>query len=157
MPRYRRILSIVDASEASSDVVARTALLGKNLGATIALATISENSATADQSIQARFASIGNATQRAESLAGKAGLQNAEVLVSERDRHALAAVVASWSPDLLIVGSPAPGGLVGWLDVLRTLQGQGEAVDILMVEPRKTGPRKTGLGRRLAAALSGLF
>lgn len=152
MPKYRRILSIVDASETSGYVVARAALLGKMLGATIALATISEESAFDDQSIQARFASIGMATQRAEGLASRAGLRNAEVLVSERDRHALAAVVASWSPDLLIVGSAAPGGLVGWLDVLRTLQGTGEAVDILMVEPRKAG-----LGRRLAAALSGLF
>ena len=152
MPKYRRILTIIDASDTAGHVVARAALLGKLLGATIALATISDEKPHADQTIQARFASISAATTRAEGLAGRAGLRDLEVLVSERDPHALAAVIASWSPDLLVLGPTAPGGLVGWLDILRSIQGQGEALDVLTVEPKKQG-----LGRRFAAALSGLF
>lgn len=103
MPTDRRIHSITDLSETAAGVVARAALLGT----TTMTALINDEPATVVQSIQARFALIGPVTQRAEYIAGNADLRDADVL-GERDLQALAAVVASSSPGLLIFGSLRP-------------------------------------------------
>lgn len=152
MSTYRRILSLVDTSGGTSDVVDRAALLSKRFGATLALASLAEAPSDGDTSIRYRLSSLSAATRRAERMASKAGLENPEVLVSERDRHALAATVAAWRPDLLVLGATAPLGMQGWLEILRGLQGDHCHFDVLTVEPQQPG-----FARRVASVLAGLI
>ncbi len=152
MPAYRRILSLVDSSESNASVVGRAALLSKMCGATLALAAVSELTHGGEASISSRLSSISEASRRAEMLAYKAGLDDSEVLVSEHDSHALAATVAAWRPDLLVLGAAAPNGLQGWLDILRDMQGPNGRFDVLMVEQERPG-----IARRVANAMAGMF
>lgn len=151
MSTYRRILSLVDTSGGTSDVVDRAALLSKRFGATLALASLADAPGDGDTSIRYRLSSLSAATRRAERMAAKAGLENSEVLVSERDRHALAATVAAWRPDLLVLGASAPLGMQGWLEILRGLQGNHCHFDVLTVE------QQPGFARRVAGVLAALF
>lgn len=152
MPTYHRILSLVDASKSNSDVVDRAALLSKRYGATLALASVAEPPSDGDTSIRYRLSSLNAATRRVERLASNAGLENSEVLVSERDRHALAATVAAWRPDLLVLGAATPVGMQGWLEILRELQSEHDHFDVLTVEPQHSS-----FARRVAGVLAGLF
>ncbi len=152
MSTYRRILSLVDASETTSGVVDRAAQLSKRFGATLALASVAQQPSDGDTSIRYRISSLGAATRRAEQLALKAGLDKSEILVSERDRHALAATVAAWRPDLLVLGATAPMGMQGWLEILRGLQGPNGHFDVLTVEQEKSG-----FAHRMTGALAALF
>ncbi len=149
MSSYHRVLSVVDSSDGASHVIRRAALMARLCGATLAVASVADAPPGGDDSIHSRLAFIGEATRRAEKLAGKAGASDFEVLISERDRHALSAVVGSWLPDLVVVSASDPRGLTGWLDSLR---GGSSSIDVLKVEPE--GP---GIGRRMANALAGLF
>lgn len=152
MSSYRRILSVVDSSDGAAQVIRRAALMARLCGATLAVASVADHPPGGNDTVGARLAFIGDATRRVEKLAGKAGVRNTEVLISERDRRALAMLVHSWQPDLVVVaaGDP-PLGLAGWLDALRAAGAHAPA-DVLKVEP--DGP---GIGRRVASALAGLF
>lgn len=149
MSSYHRVLSVVDSSDAAAHVIRRAALLARLCGASLAVASVADAPPGGDESVHARLAFIGEATRRAEKLAGKAGVRDFDVLISERDCHALSAVVGSWHPDLVVVSASDLRGLTGWLDSLR---GSFSRVDVLKVEPE--GP---GIGRRMATALAGLF
>jgi len=149
MSSYRRILSVVDPSDGSHHVIRRAALMARLCGASLAVASVADAPPGGDDSIRTRLAFISDSTRRIEKLAGKAGARDFEILVSERDRLSLSAVVGSWQPDLVVVAASEPRGLAGWLDSLR---GTSVAVDVLRVEPEQPG-----VGRRMAAALAGLF
>lgn len=149
MSSYHRVLSVVDSSDGASHVIRRAALMARLCGASLAVASVADAPPGGDNSIRSRLAFIGEATRRAEKLAGKAGVRDFEVLISERDQLALSAVVGSWHPDLLVVSASDPRGLTGWLDSLR---GPSSRIDVLKVD--QEGP---GIGRRMANALAGLF
>lgn len=149
MSSYHRVLSVVDSSDGASHVIRRAALMARLCGASLAVASVADAPPGGDDSIRARLAFIGDATRRVEKLAGKSGARDFEVLISERDRRTLSAVVGSWRPDLLVVSASDPRGLSGWLESLRESDAP---IDVLKVEPE--GP---GISRRMAAALAGLF
>lgn len=149
MSAYHRVLSVVDSSDGASHVFRRAALMARLCGASFAVASVADAPPGGDESIRARLVSIDVATRRAEKLAGKAGVRDFDVLISERDGHALSAVVGSWQPDLVVVSASDPHGLSGWLESLR---GASARIDVLKVEPEGAG-----IGRRMAAAFAGLF
>lgn len=151
MSSYRRILSIVEPGDAAAHALKRAALLARLCGASLAVASVIDHLPGGGDSIRDQVAQLTEATQRVERLAGKAGIRDAEVLISERDRKVLVGLVASWQPDLVVVAAGAPHGLAGWLEELQNLQG-AERVDVLNVESERRP-----IGRRVVSALSGLF
>lgn len=152
MSSYRRVLSVVEPSDGAAHIIRRAALMARLCGASLAVASVADAPPGGDDSIWARLAFIGEATRRTEKLAGKAGVRDFEVLISERDHRALAAVVGSWNPDLVVISASDPRGLSGWLDTLHSA-GAANPVDVLKVEPQTPA----GIGYRMATALAGLF
>lgn len=150
MSSYRRVLTVVEPSDGAAQVIRRAALMARLCGASLAVASVADHPPGGDCSIRARLAFISDATRRIERLAGRAGVRDLEVLISERERHSLSALVGSWQPDLVVVAASDPRGLSGWLDTLRG--GAANPVDVLKVEPEPAGIR-----HRMATALAGLF
>lgn len=151
MSSYRRVLTVVEPSDGAAHVIRRAALMARLCGATLAVASVADHPPGGDNSIRARLAFMGDATRRVEKLAGKAGVRDLEVIISERDRSVLSALVGSWRPDLVVVASSDPRGLSGWMDLLRG-NATGQPVDVLKVDPEQSG-----IGRRMASALAGIF
>lgn len=151
MSSYRRVLSVIEPLEGAAHVIRRAALLARMCGATLAVASVADHPPGGNDSIRERLSFVTDATRRVERLAGSAGVRDLEVLVSERDCHALSALVGSWHPDLIVVGAREPRGLAGWTELLRE-SGADHAADVLKVEPEHTGVR-----RRVATVLAGLF
>lgn len=151
MSSYRRVLTVVEPTDGAAHVIRRAALMARLCGATLAVASVADHPPGGDGSIRTRLSFVGEATHRVEKLAGRAGVRDLEVLISERDRNLLSALVGSWQPDLVVVAASDPRGLSGWTELLRSA-ATDHPIDVLKVEPEQPG-----IGRRMAAALAGLL
>ena len=137
MINYRRILTLVDFDSQAEAVARRGLQLARLHGATLALAGLvdytpgeeCEDYIPVMTPNRMRAAIAQDVSSKLQLLGDRIGAAGAEVIAAQGSRAAaLADLVNSWQPDLVVVGAHTRLGLNGWggqlpFDVL-TLQAE---------------------------------
>ena len=119
MPAYKRILALVDIGRNGEAVVRRAAPLAASCHAELAVAGIVDYAPGFEcdhvpfrTPQQMRMAIVRDVTGKLDEMVRRIGCRAEVIVAADSERQAVADLSRSWRPDLVLVGSHAPHGLL---------------------------------------------